>query len=84
MATPASLPGRLKIRADGRISGPQTSPSTIPSPCVNGNFGPMAVQGTAWRRSSSPPDRWHPSTRRHEFRRHYDPIADSTNLPVPI
>ena len=45
MATPASLPGRLKIRADGRISGPQTSPSTIPSPCVNGKLWPNGSAG---------------------------------------
>ena len=45
-AAPAtSIPGRLKVDSDGRVSGPANIAYNDPFPCVNGSWGSGAMQG---------------------------------------
>lgn len=38
-------PGRLKVRSDGRVTGPATISYNDPFPCVNGSWGSGAMKG---------------------------------------
>jgi hypothetical protein len=43
--TSGSIPGKLKVQDDGRVTGPASIAYNDPFPCVNGSWGSGAMQG---------------------------------------